>query len=50
MSYMKIAVRLRRKTGMDLLDLALGKIRVNDLSQKIGKLFVSHVFHSNKIL
>ena len=46
----QVAVRLRRKTGMDLLDLALGKIRVNDLSQKIGKLFVSHVFHSNKIL
>ena len=36
----QVAVRLRRETGMDLADLALGEVGVDDLSQKV---FISHV-------
>ena len=35
----QVAVRLRRKTGMDLADIALGEVGVDDLGQKV---FICH--------
>ena len=36
---MQVAVGLRRETGVDLLDLALRKVRVDDIRQKV---FICH--------